>query len=203
MASPEPVPATGEPSAAYSPVPPMIFTHSRRTVPRALITWLRPSLPTMVAVGSGSKAGARSMNVAGGPAISSPSLSTTIVSTRKVHGPSSWNRVPIAGSSALTIASRSWPHGMTTTLSLVVVIPVGAPVVLVPVVLEMLAVVAVEMPAVVSVIPVVLPVVGVAVTVVPVVLVVPVVVLVGLVVVSGVPVMLVPVVCTHSPGVSP
>src|SRR5918994_2383542 len=200
MASPEPVPATGEPSAAYSPVPPMIFTHSRRTVPRALITWLRPSLPTMVAVGSGSKAGARSMNVAGGPAISSPSLSTTIVSTRKGHGPSSWNRVPIAGSSALTMASRSWPHGMTTTLSLVVVVPVGAPVVLVPVVLEVLAAVPVVVP-VVSVVPVVVSAVEVAVTVIPVVLVVPVVVLVGLVVVSGVPVMLVPVVCTHSPGV--
>src|SRR5918993_2052363 len=152
----------------------------------------------MVTVGSGSKAGARSMNVAGGPAISSPSLSTTIVSTREVHDPSSWNRVPIAGSSALTIASRSWPHGMTTTLSLVVVVPVGAPVVLVPVVLEVLAAV-----PVVSVVPVVVSAVEVAVTVVPVVLVVPVVVLVGLVVVSGVPVMLVPVVCTHSPGVSP
>jgi hypothetical protein len=56
---------------------------------------------------------------------------------------------------------------------------------------------------VVSVVPVVVSAVEVAVTVVPVVLVVPVVVLVGLVVVSGVPVMLVPVVCTHSPGVSP
>src|SRR5918994_713636 len=203
MASPEPVPATGEPSAAYSPVPPMIFTHSRRTVPRALITWLRPSLPTMVAVGSGSKAGARSMNVAGGPAISSPSLSTTIVSTRKVHGPSSWNRVPIAGSSALTMASRSWPHGMTTTLSLVVVVPVGAPVVLVPVVLELLAVVPVEVPAVASVIPVVVPAAGAVVFVVPVVVLV-VVELVGLVVVdSVVPVVLGAAVRSHAPRESP
>jgi hypothetical protein len=38
-------------------VPPTILTDSRRTVPRALITWFRPSLPKMVTVGSGSKAG--------------------------------------------------------------------------------------------------------------------------------------------------
>src|SRR5687768_9821642 len=48
MASAEPVPATGEPSGEYCPVPPTILTHSRRNVPLARITWLRPSLPTMV-----------------------------------------------------------------------------------------------------------------------------------------------------------
>src|ERR671914_2962895 len=73
------------------------------------------------------------------------------------------------------MASRSWPHGMTTTLSLVVIVPVGAPVVLVPVVLEVLAAVPVVVP-VVSVVPVVVSAVEVAVpVVVPVVLVVPVV----------------------------
>jgi len=57
------------------------------------------------------------------------------------------------------MASRSWPHGTTTTLSAVVVVPVGAPVVLVPEVLAMLAVVSVEVipaeVAVVAVVPVV------------------------------------------------
>jgi hypothetical protein len=80
---------------------------------------------------------------------------------------------------------------MTTTLSLVVVVPVGAPVVLVPVVLEMLAVVPVEVPAVASVIPVVVPAAGVVVFVVPV---------VGLVVVdSVVPVVLGAAVRSHAP----
>jgi hypothetical protein len=59
----------------------------------------------------------------------------------------------------LTMASRSWPHGTTTTLSLDVVVPVGAPVELVPVVvpvmLEVLAAVTVAVSAV-SVVPEVL-----------------------------------------------
>jgi hypothetical protein len=92
---------------------------------------------------------------------------------------------------------------MTTTLSLVVVDPVGAPVVLVPVVLEMLAVVPVEVPAVASVIPVVVPAAGVVVFVVLVVVLV-VVGLVGLVVVdSVVPVVLGAAVNSHASRVSP
>ena len=60
----------------------------------------------------------------------------------------------MVGSSALTLASRSWPHGTTTNLSLILVVPVGAPVVLVLVALEVLAAVTVVVP-VVSVVPVV------------------------------------------------
>jgi hypothetical protein len=112
----------------------------------------------------------------------------------------------------LTVASRSWPHGTTTSLSLILVDPVGAPVVLVLVVLEVLAAV-----TVVSVVPVVVSAVEIAVFVVPVlvlvvpmmpvagVAVVPVVALVavGLVVVSVISVVLVPVVRSHAPFISP
>src|SRR5215211_301388 len=81
------------------------------------------------------------------------------------------------------MASRSWPHGTATTLSAVKVVPVGAPVVLVPVVLEVPA--AVPVVPMVSVVPVVVSAVKVAVSAVPVVVLV-VVGLVGLVVVVSV-----------------
>src|SRR5215218_1009724 len=40
-----------------------------------------------------------------------------LVMPAPVHGPCSWNLIPIIGSSALTMASRSWPQVTVTTLS--------------------------------------------------------------------------------------
>src|SRR5215211_3745665 len=40
-----------------------------------------------------------------------------LVMPAPVHGPCSWNLIPIIGSSALTMASRSWPQVTVTNLS--------------------------------------------------------------------------------------
>jgi hypothetical protein len=117
-------------------LPPVILMPSKRTVavvppwPLGLNTVSTLELPATVHLVVGSYAGvsntelrsvtrARSGSNVGATAhaTSSPSLGTIVADATKVQSAPSTKRVAVPRSSALILASMSWPHGMLTVRS--------------------------------------------------------------------------------------